>query len=162
MLNPYDLNHADFTGVPAVGTGAGFDITCDFHYTNILPRGNTPLVKGKTIFLLGFCTVLNRDLNRLACHDHPVCLSLNFTEFVRGDMFEVPDINTGTFTSFLSSCLVNMHSKDLFCGMEENMRSGMMTHQGPTPLLIHHSFYPFTTAKYASRNVVEYNFPDLY
>ena len=42
MLDPDDLDHTDFTGVPAVGTGAGFDITGDFHYPDILPGGTPP------------------------------------------------------------------------------------------------------------------------
>ena len=129
MFDPYDLDYADLPGVPTVGTGTGFDITGDFHYTDVPARGNATLVEGKTIFLLGFCTVLDRDLNRLACHDHPVCLSLNFAEFIGRDVLEVPDINAGTFASFLRPSLVNMHSQHLFCGMEENMRSGMMAHQ---------------------------------
>jgi hypothetical protein len=77
-------------------------------------------------------------------------------------MLEVPDINTGTFASFLRSCLVNMHSQDLFSGMEEDMRSGMVAHQGPSPLFIHHPFYPFTAAEYTPRYVMKYHFPDLY
>ena len=66
MLDPYDLDYPYFPGVPAVGTGTGFDITGDFHHTDVPARWNAPLVEGKTIFLLGFCAVLNRDLNRLS------------------------------------------------------------------------------------------------
>ena len=93
---------------------------------------------------------------------HPVCLGLYFAEFIGGNVLEVTDINAGTFASFLRSCLVNMHTQHLFCGMEENMRSRMMAHQGPSPLLIHHPLYPFAAAEYAPGNVVEYHFPDLY
>ena len=51
MFYPDDLDYADFTGVPAVCAGTGFDITGNFDHTDVPPGRNTPLIEGKTIFL---------------------------------------------------------------------------------------------------------------
>jgi len=88
MLNPYDLDYADFSGVPAVGSGTGFQYPRNFHHTDVPARGDATLVQENPYFCSAFCTVLDRDLNRLACHDHPVCLGLNFMEFIRGNMLK--------------------------------------------------------------------------
>src|SRR5512136_548326 len=145
MFDPDDLDDTYLTGIVAMGTGTGLDITGNFYHPDISSRRYSSLVEGKTIFLFGSRPVLYGDLNRQAFHDHPVRLYLNLPEFFGSDVFEVSYIDPGTVTSFLRSCLVNVSSKDLLCGMEEDVGSRVVAHQGPSPLFIDHPFYPFAT-----------------
>src|SRR5208337_5176062 len=108
MFDPEDLDHADLPGAPAVRPCAGLDIPGHFYHPYVLTLRYPALVQGEPVQLLGLGTVLDRDLNWLVGHHHPVCRNLDLVQLVGCNMLEVADIDAGALGPFLRPGLVDV------------------------------------------------------
>ena len=93
MLDPDALDSPDLAGALAVGSRTCLHITRHPYYPDFPARGDTSLVEGESVGLLGLRPIFIPDIDTLVCHYHPVRCDLYAVQFFRGDMFEVTDID---------------------------------------------------------------------